>query len=194
MNMSTLTTLNANTFFTINSWAGKSPALDMFIVFGAKYAIYLLFLVSVLCLAYLVHRKQWRSVLFFCISLITSFGILFIASKLFSSDRPFVGHQVTQLIPHAANQSFPSDHSTASMALALALFAFTRFRRTAYLLIITAVIIGVSRVAAGVHYPLDVLGGFLTAALGTGLAYIAYRLHTAKQKVRFDAKPSSSIE
>jgi undecaprenyl-diphosphatase len=192
--MSTLTTLNTNTFFTINSWAGKSPILDTLIVFSARYAIYFLFLVAALCVAYLFYRKQWRPIVFFSISLATSFIILFIASKLFASDRPFVNHHITQLIPHAANQSFPSDHSTASMALALALLAFTRFKKTAWLLVIAAILIGFSRIVAGVHYPLDVVGGFITAILGTVLAYLVYRLQPVKQTVRFNSDSTDTAE
>lgn len=183
--MSTLTALNTNTFLTINDWAGKSPILDALTIFSARYAIYILFTVTVLCIAHLLYRRQWRSVAYFAASLVLSFIILYIASKLFAHDRPFVNHHVTQLIPHAANQSFPSDHSTASMAMALGLLVFTRFKKTAWLLVFVSTLIGFSRIVAGVHYPLDVLGGFMTAALGILLAYIAYKIHSGKRTVRF---------
>lgn len=184
--MSALTALNTNTFLIINNWAGKSPILDALTIFSAQYAIYVLFGVTALCITHLLYRRQWRPVAYFVASLTLSFIILFIASKLFAHDRPFVNHHVTQLIPHAANQSFPSDHSTASMAMALGLLVFTRFRKTAWLLTCVAALIGFSRIVAGVHYPLDVLGGFITAALGTLLAYFAYRAYSGKRTVRFN--------
>jgi undecaprenyl-diphosphatase len=183
--MSTFTALNTNTFLAINNWAGKSPILDALTIFSAQYAIYILFAVTALCIARILYQCQWRPIAYFAASLALSFIILFIASKLFAHDRPFVNHHVTQLIPHAANQSFPSDHSTASMAMALGLLVFTRFKKTAWLLIFVATLIGFSRIVAGVHYPLDVLGGFTTAALGIVLAYIAHRVYT-QQTVRFN--------
>ena len=71
--------------------------------------------------------------------------------------------------------SWPSGHSTAAMALALAavLRAPARLRPA----IATAgaglaVAVGYSVVATGMHYPSDVLGGFLMAA-GWGLATVA---------------------
>jgi membrane-associated phospholipid phosphatase len=61
--------------------------------------------------------------------------------------------------------SFPSGHSTASMifylTLALALFGRTRWRRvTAATAILLSLLIGVSRVMLGVHWPSDVIGGW----------------------------------
>jgi membrane-associated phospholipid phosphatase len=63
--------------------------------------------------------------------------------------------------------SWPSGHSTAAMALALAavLCAPARLRpAVAALGALLAIAVGYSVVATGMHYPSDVLGGFLMAA------------------------------
>lgn len=63
--------------------------------------------------------------------------------------------------------AFPSGHSTAFMALATSIFL--SHKRVGYLFIVFAVLIGLARIVAGVHFPLDILGGFI---LGAGVAYI----------------------
>jgi membrane-associated phospholipid phosphatase len=71
--------------------------------------------------------------------------------------------------------SWPSGHSTAAMALALAavLCAPARWRPVvAALGAVLAVAVGYSVVATGMHYPSDVLGGFLMAT-AWGLATVA---------------------
>jgi undecaprenyl-diphosphatase len=66
---------------------------------------------------------------------------------------------------HAADPGFPSDHATASFAIAVAiLLRNPRWGRVALAL---AALLSVARVALGVHYPTDVLAG---AALGSATA------------------------
>lgn len=70
--------------------------------------------------------------------------------------------------------SFPSGHSTTIFAVAGILSLYLRQGSLTWLLAAVALLIGLSRVAVGVHWPLDVLGGafggWLSAVLGTLLA------------------------
>lgn len=61
--------------------------------------------------------------------------------------------------------SFPSGHTTTAFAIAAALALF--LPRWQAGLLLTAIVIGVSRIAVSAHYPTDVLGGM---ALGTIVA------------------------
>jgi membrane-associated phospholipid phosphatase len=74
------------------------------------------------------------------------------------------------LVPASGLSSWPSGHSTAAMSLALVavLAAPARLRPAAAALGASlAIAVGYSVLATGIHYPSDVLGGFLVAAAWT---------------------------
>jgi undecaprenyl-diphosphatase len=94
--------------------------------------------------------------------------------------RPFVAHHLRPHIHHAADASFPSDHTTAAFALAVAVFVYDR--TIGAILLVAGVLIGFARVFEGVHYPSDVLGGAVlgaAVALALGLIPAARRLLAA---------------
>lgn len=94
------------------------------------------------------------------------------------------------IVEHGA--SFPSGHSTVSAALVtvLALLAWrTRWRwPTVILGTLYALLVGYSRLVLGVHYPTDVLAGWLT---GVSLVLGAYQLLQGRQtqEVMAHARP-----
>jgi undecaprenyl-diphosphatase len=90
-------------------------------------------------------------------------------SMVLGRARPFASDpsHVRLLIPHAADAGFPSDHATAAFAIATALLL--RDRRYGLPVVMLAALLAVGRVAAGVHFPSDVLAG---GALGALVALI----------------------
>jgi undecaprenyl-diphosphatase len=59
--------------------------------------------------------------------------------------------------------SFPSGHATFFMALAVSIFL--SHKKAGYLFMFFALLIGIARIIAGVHFPVDILGGFVIGAL-----------------------------
>ncbi len=59
--------------------------------------------------------------------------------------------------------SFPSGHAAASMSAGLAIAFFCRSRVVGALVVTIAVLIGLSRIFVGAHFPADVLGGMICA-------------------------------
>jgi undecaprenyl-diphosphatase len=90
-----------------------------------------------------------------------------LGKELVHRHRPFVH----QLGPSTATHSFPSGHSATSFACAVVLASLApRLRVPLYAL---AVLIALSRLYNGDHFPLDVLAG---AALGSIVAVVVLRV------------------
>jgi len=94
-----------------------------------------------------------------------------LASGLFVVEaRPFAHDSDTVLlVKHGLDNSFPSDHAT--VAAAAAVVAALAWRRWAAVFLLGAVLVGLARVYAGVHYPGDVAGGWL---IGGAMALVAW--------------------
>jgi len=71
------------------------------------------------------------------------------------------------LVGKSPDASFPSDHTAFAAAFTAALF--DKGRELAVFLAVFTVVLGISRVYVGTHYPFDVLGGICTGILGNGL-------------------------
>jgi undecaprenyl-diphosphatase len=70
--------------------------------------------------------------------------------------------------------SCPSGHATTMMASMVVMYCMTR-KKYSWLFIVVAIIVGLSRNYLMVHYPSDVLLGFLVGAF---IGYLTYRLVT----------------
>jgi undecaprenyl-diphosphatase len=159
--------VNVELLRTINGWSGNG-ALDAVMKFAAQDLILLSFaVVAVLCARHLLAR-QIAPVGMVAAALVVAFGLGLVAAGLHPEARPFTTHpRLRQLIAHEPGQSFPSDHSTAAFALAFATVVFLSHRWGA-VLVGAALLIGFSRVYGGVHYPGDILGSMIVAAIAVG--------------------------
>jgi undecaprenyl-diphosphatase len=139
----------------------------------AAEALYLLLLVVLFLFA---RRERFAPVRRAAVAagLSAALGLLIVKliTEFYDRSRPFVAHPgVLHLFArHAADAGFPSDHATASMAIAVAFLLRRRFA-WGLLTIVFAVILDFGRVAAGFHYPSDVLAG---AALGALSALVLW--------------------
>lgn len=79
--------------------------------------------------------------------------------KILNRPRPFVAEDITPLAEHKPNGSFPSNHAASSMIIAFAWYCVCPY--VTVVLVVMAVLTGISRVMVGVHYPADVAVGWL---------------------------------
>ena len=89
----------------------------------------------------------------------------FITSLAWFHPRPFMVGLGHQLLPHAAETSFPSDHATFILSFGLGLL-LARERRGVGLVIVTlGFLTAWARVYLGVHFPFDMLGSMAVALI-----------------------------
>jgi len=90
--------------------------------------------------------------------------------------RPFENSSigVRELLMHRPDQSFPSDHASLLFGITFALYFFGKKRIANYFLTIS-IIVSISRIATGLHYFSDILGGVAVGFLGALLVYLLRR-------------------
>lgn len=104
-----------------------------------------------------------------CASALAAAGLAMLVNRLIADGwdrtRPAAAHpgSVHLLSPPSHDPSFPSDHAAAAFAIAFAVLAFSR--RGGYVFLAVATLIGLSRIALGMHYPSDVIAGALVGWL-----------------------------
>jgi undecaprenyl-diphosphatase len=76
--------------------------------------------------------------------------------------RPYESHDISHPWAGSTDAAFPSDHSSASFAIAFAVLAFDR--AVGSLFVAAATVIAIGRVFVGAHYVSDVLASVLVAA------------------------------
>lgn len=102
----------------------------------------------------------------------------FIISLTWFHPRPFMLGLGHQLLSHAAETSFPSDHVTLILSFGFGLLLTRQMRRVARGIVTLGVLTAWARVYLGVHFPIDMLGSLVVAFVGA-LGAIATRPFTA---------------
>ena len=154
--------------------AQGGAGLDQFfmVITRAGYAHGVIPMAVLLVLGLLISRR-WRETTFAGISMVGASLLNMGAKRFFARDRP----DLWESIAPEATFSFPSGHAMGSMALAtvLVLLAWpTRLRWPVVVLLGSFVLlVGLSRIYLGVHYPSDILGGWVASGAWVVGVYLA---------------------
>ncbi|HEY4498063.1 MAG TPA: phosphatase PAP2 family protein [Candidatus Paceibacterota bacterium] len=149
--------------------------LNLLLVFLAKYLFYFLIL---LFLVIYFKEKNWpRRFYFFSlatIGVVISRGITTPLIRFwYYRPRPFAALAIEPLISHSLNSSFPSGHMAFLIPLGLVLWLLNK--KAGLIFLFGAVTVGFARIAVGVHWPSDILGGILVGIAGFILARLILR-------------------
>jgi len=165
--------MNYQLLHAINGLAGHSRVLDNLMIFSAKYLIFAVFVVLALVALPFLRRRQWPPLLGAGAGLVLAFALGVLTTAVYFEPRPFTTHPgLHVLTPHDPGKSFPSDHATAAFAIAFVLLAFLSYQ-WGLVVLAAAILIGFARVYDGIHYPSDIVGSALLAALGVAVAWAA---------------------
>ncbi|MBU3190773.1 undecaprenyl-diphosphatase [Clostridium bowmanii] len=154
--------MNMEFFRIINNLANKNIILDKTMIFFSQYVPYIF--MAVIVIVYILGIKQkkyeYRKIAFSTV-VITAINLIInlITRSIFYVDRPFVNNKVNLLLPHDTASSFPSNHATGTMSIALGLGKYNRI--LGIIMTMLSIIVSFSRVYVGHHYPLDIVGAYI---------------------------------
>ncbi|MBT3282762.1 phosphatase PAP2 family protein [bacterium] len=165
--------MNETVFNFFNNFALQNETLDSVIIFLTdKFALILVFSLIIFLFTHKHKEDNIRNIFVIFLSALFAWVIAKAIKFFYFSPRPFeVLDTANVLFEYEPGDSFPSGHATFFSALATSFYFYHKY--LAWIYIIGALLIGASRIAAGIHWPVDILVGY---ALGGILGYLAYRL------------------
>lgn len=121
----------------------------------------------------LFFKKTRRAGVASLMALLIGFLITNLTLKpLVARPRPWLDVEgLINLVGESAYRSFPSGHSTSAFAFSFAMLFGAPNKWLKWSSMVVAVLMGLSRLYVGVHYPTDVLGGILVGLLSGWLAW-----------------------
>jgi undecaprenyl-diphosphatase len=183
--------INMALFHLINQYAGLNLFIDSIAILFAEY-MPLIFVISLVYLWFkkgdnnkdTLYRKKddkkkdislyWKKddtnrdiALYSVYAAVLGLFINFVIGYFYYHSRPFVEHAGTLLFPYSTDSSFPSDHATLMLSIALMMIYFKETRKLGILLVILGLIGGFARVFVGVHWPFDIIGSLLVAIIAS---------------------------
>jgi undecaprenyl-diphosphatase len=139
------------------------------IVLCGQYLYLLVLATAMLVLWRCESHERRRLLLVGVIAGVLAFVFTKLGGLLINDPRPFVIAHTLPLIPHGADNGFPSDHTVLCMTVAGVLAL--RKQWIGGMLALCALLVGAARVLAGLHHPLDILGGIAIALLAVAGGY-----------------------
>lgn len=142
---------------------------DMLLRIAADGFVIVIFLISIYAFAFKIPRNQWWSWGWrIVLAGLTAYLAAKIIGHFYQPEllRPFEKQGVEPGAAYLANPGFPSDHVLFATFLTLAVWFTTKQKKVALTLLALTIVMGIARVLALVHTPLDVIGGFVIAWTG----------------------------
>lgn len=158
---------DSHNFRIVNDFARDTSWLHGFMEFVAKDGIFLLG-AALLAGWWLARRagspRRVAVTVWSALAALVAVALVQPIASAADEKRPFVAlPHVLQLISHANDAGFPSDHATAAGAVAAGLF-FVSWR-LGLVTSLWSAIVAFSRVYVGVHFPQDVAAGLALGAI-----------------------------
>lgn len=142
--------------------------MDSLIILLADGAIFPIILIAGFALLFKVPQGgRFQAYARVLVAGLTAYLVAKLLATIYpSTERPF---EALGLVPGASyleNPGFPSDHALFAMFLTLAVWFETRDKLLSGILLVLTLLVGLGRILALVHTPLDVVGGIVVAMFG----------------------------
>ncbi len=162
-------------YHLINHWAGHHPAADKVMAFFAQYALELYVVLFLLAWFALPKSETEKRHALVVAGFSGVLALIFnaVIGQFFFRPRPFTvlpNGTFTQLIPHPADSSFPSDHTSGSFGFAAGSRNTSSWVRWSFTIL--AILVAFARVYTGVHWPTDVLAGVVIGIISGKITWL----------------------
>jgi undecaprenyl-diphosphatase len=202
--INTLVEFHQNVFFALHSLTGQSPLLDTFILFFGQQAD--LYVLGAAMLFILIHQHgkhskvrgmHWihvKELFLITLSVASAWIGAHVLKQIIGGLRPFEFFDyVEPLFIYGGGDTFPSGHATIFAALALMIIFL--HKKVGIVFAILAFLISLGRVIAGVHYPADMIAGWIIGLSVSYLVYWAFLPHLGGGRTHFKQETlGSSVE
>lgn len=150
----------------LNAVHGYSSAFldSLFIVITQFGGVLGIIAITAIILSFLIYRRKYKNALIVGLTVAGAALLNVILKLIFERTRPDLWQQLVV----ETSFSFPSGHAMLSSALALSVIFICWKTRYRWLMVMLGslfiVVIGFSRLYLGVHYPTDILAGWVVSA------------------------------
>ncbi|EKD94268.1 MAG: PAP2 superfamily protein [uncultured bacterium] len=185
--MDSLINLDKQVFSWFNSVVGLNQVLDWVIKIISVYTVYMVPFIMLFFWFYPISLKlreaSLEKIRIFLINLFFSVviswqGIATILGKWINRPRPDTFAGTKEILFHPPSYSFPSDHALFFAFIAAYLY-LNGYKKIGNIVLIVTLLVSISRVIGGFHWPGDILAGWILGAL---LAYLFYLIKKPMEK------------
>jgi len=184
--MQNIISLDEKVFYFFNSIVGENSFLDFIVKILAVYVVYLVPIIFLICWFYPTsprlrgasEKTQKFLIEMLAASVISWQVIARVVGVLINRPRPEAFAGTKELLFHPPTYAFPSDHALFLMFLTTYLYLYG-YKKWGNIALFLTIVVSISRVIAGFHWPGDVLAGWV---IGGMLAYLFYSIRKYIEK------------
>lgn len=179
-------------FNGLHALIGISPWWDSALLFIARDAD--VYVVASAMLFILVHQHRRKlsaepvgapelikEMVLITVSVVVAWAVASILKELVGGLRPYEFYETLKpLFIYGGGDSFPSGHATVFSSLALMITML--HRKAGMIFVVCAIAISLGRVISGIHYPIDILAGWIIGGVVSYTVYFLVKKHAPFQK------------
>ncbi len=163
--------MNEEQYIKLTSYFRKTKFRENIVKYLCRFTPFIV-VISYLCTILSLFINKNNKLLLFILVPASNFLFISILRKVLNKPRPYdlFNHKPLVKYTKGKGKSFPSRHTSSAFIIAISYFYLNNPLLGACMLI-TAIIIGLSRIIAGVHFPKDVLAAILISLIWGFIGY-----------------------
>ncbi|VYT79307.1 phosphatase PAP2 family protein [Clostridium butyricum] len=157
--------MNEQQYIKITSYFRKTKLREKIVIYLCKYTPLIVVFCYFATLTTLLISKSEKLILFLLIPA-TNFIFITFLRKILNRPRPYDVFNHIPLVKYTPGKgkSFPSRHTSSAFIIAISYF-YINYVYLGLFMLIVAIIIGLSRIIAGVHFPKDIIAAIIISII-----------------------------